>query len=145
MRRVTHSALVPFTAEDMFTLVADIKSYPRFLPWCSDAVIEDESADGVQARLEVSKGPVRKTFTTRNRHSGTSKIVMDLIDGPFRHLQGYWKFETLGHEGCRVELYLEFEFANRVLARLMDPMFNEIANTLVDAFCRRAGQLYGAR
>ena len=145
MRRVTRSALVPFTAEDMFALVADIKSYPRFLPWCSSAVIEDESGDEVQARLEVSKGPVRKTFTTRNRHSGTSKIVMDLIDGPFRHLQGYWKFEALGGEGCRIELHLEFEFASRMLGRLMDPVFNEIANTMVDAFCRRAGELYGSR
>ena len=144
MRRVTRNALVPFTAGQMFSLVADIEAYPGFLPWCSKARIETERGDEVQARLEVARGPVRKTFTTLNRHVENRQIDISLVDGPFRHLQGHWRFDALSEDGCRVELHLEFEFASRIIGRLLDPVFNEIANTMVDAFCKRAADVYGA-
>ena len=144
MRKVTRSALVPYQAAQMFSLVADIESYPGFLPWCSGARIERETGDEVQARLDVAKGPVRKSFTTRNRHVDQRQIAMSLVDGPFRHLNGMWRFEPIAEDGCRVELHLEFEFASRILGRMLDPIFNEIANTMVDAFCRRAADVYGA-
>ena len=143
MQKVTRSALVPYAPDQMFSLVSDIESYPGFLPWCSGARVEAERDGEVQARLEVSRGPIKKSFTTRNSHSDKRSITMSLVDGPFRHLRGHWRFDPIPESGCRIELHLEFEFATRILGRLLSPIFNEIANTMVDAFCRRAGELYG--
>ncbi len=143
MSRVTRTALVPHAALDMFELVADVERYPEYLPWCVSAVVHQRKGDLVRASLEVVRGPIRKTLTTLNRLTASSSIEMELVDGPFRHLHGLWRFEPLSSSGCEVHLDLDFEFSSTVLQKLMGPVFDEIAASLVDAFCRRASQVYG--
>jgi ribosome-associated toxin RatA of RatAB toxin-antitoxin module len=104
--------------------------------------VRSPGEDTVEASLEIGTGPIRKTFTTRNVMTRHSRIDMELVDGPFKHLQGCWQFLSLDGAGCRIQLELEFELANGVLRRTLGPIFSEIANTMVDAFCLRAKELY---
>ncbi len=145
MEIIRRSALVPYTPREMFDLVKDVDSYPTFLPWCSGARILVRDGEEVEARISFAVGGVSKTFTTRNRHEDAQAIHMQLIDGPFRHLQGSWKFVALGDDGCRIALDLEYDFASRMLAMVTGPVFNKIANSLVDAFRQRALEVYGER
>ena len=145
MPRVSRSAHVPFTAPDMFSLVADVERYPRFLPWCRSATVYTRTPAEVVASLEISRGPIRKSFTTRNRMAEPERIDIELVDGPFSSLDGRWSFRGREAGGCRVELDMRFEMSGRVLARVLAPLFEEIAKTMVDAFCRRARQVYGSR
>ena len=145
MPRVSRSAHVPFTAPDMFSLVADVERYPRFLPWCRSATVHARAPNEVTASLEIARGPVRRSFTTRNRMAEPERIDIELVDGPFSYLDGRWSFEETGARGCRVGLDMRFEISSRVLARVLAPLFEEIARTMVDAFCRRAHQVYGSR
>ena len=145
MPKVQKSALVPYSARDMFTLVADVQRYPEFLPWCRSAS-RREIGDGSNiATIEMAKGPLHKSFTTRNQFFDGERIEIRLVDGPFRRLDGIWRFEPRGESGCRVELDLEFDFSSRLLSGLVGPVFHEIANSMVDAFCRRAASAYGRR
>ncbi len=143
LQTVSRSALVPYAASEMFALVADIEKYPGFLPWCREARVRVPGEDTVEASLEIGRGPIRKTFTTRNVMTQDTRIDIGLIDGPFKHLQGCWKFLALDGDGCRIVLDLEYELSNAVLRHTLGPLFSEIANSLVDAFCRRAQELYG--
>jgi ribosome-associated toxin RatA of RatAB toxin-antitoxin module len=127
----------------MYALVADVEEYPGFLPWCRDARVLEPGDDSIEASLEIGRGPLRKTFTTRNVMTRNSRIDIELIDGPFKHLQGCWQFVALDGAGCRILLELEFELSNAVLRRTLGPLFSEMANTMVDAFCQRAKELYG--
>ena len=145
MPHVSRSACVPFTAPDMFGLVADVERYPRFLPWCRSATVHSRTPTEVTASLEIARGPIRKSFTTRNRMAAPERIDLELVDGPFSHLDGRWSFEETASQGCRVGLDVRFEISNRLLARVLAPLFEEIAGTMVDAFCRRARQVYGSR
>ncbi len=127
----------------MFALVADIEKYPGFLPWCRNARVRAPGEDTVEASLEIGRGPIRKTFTTRNVMTRDTRIDIGLVDGPFKRLRGCWKFITLdGGAGCRIVLHLEYELSNALLRRTLGPLFDEITNGLVDAFCRRARELY---
>jgi ribosome-associated toxin RatA of RatAB toxin-antitoxin module len=127
----------------MFALVADIEKYPGFLPWCCNARVRVPGADTVEASLEFGRGPIRKTFTTRNVMTRDSRIEIGLVDGPFKRLQGCWQFIALdGGAGCRIVLDLEYELSNALLRRTLGPLFSEMANNMVDAFCRRARELY---
>ena len=145
MPRVSRYAHVPFTAPDMFGLVADVERYPRFLPWCRSAKVHTRTPAEVVASLEISRGPVRKSFTTRNRMAEPERIDIELVEGPFSSLDGRWSFRGMEAGGCRVELDMRFEVSSRVLARVLAPLFEEIARTMVDAFCRRAREVYGSR
>lgn len=127
----------------MFDLVADVESYPQFLPWCRGACVVACADGDVEATLEIAKGPLRKSFTTRNRLFPGQRIDLRLVEGPFRHLEGHWVFEDLGGGGAKVSLQLDFDVGGSLLRRTLGPVFGEIANTLVDAFCRRARSVYG--
>lgn len=129
----------------MFALVADIASYPKFLPWCGGAHILRQGEDVIEAAITIAYRGVHKTFSTRNLLQTNKMMEMRLIEGPFRHLHGYWRFTALGERACKVELDLEFEVSNRLVAVVLNPVFSTIANQLVDAFHKRAVQLYGAR
>ncbi len=142
-QKVSKSARVPYAANEMYALVANVEEYPAFLPWCRGARIRVPGEHSVEAALEIGRGPIRKTFSTRNVMTHDSRIDIELINGPFKHLQGCWQFDALDGDGCRVVLDLEFELSNAVLRRTLGPVFSEIANTMVDAFCRRAKELYG--
>lgn len=145
MRRVQRSALVPYSAREMFTLVDDVEAYPEFLPWCNDARVLSRSGETVEARLELHRGSVSKHFTTRNRHCEYSSIDIALVGGPFRHLSGGWRFKELAEQGCRVTLDMEFEFNSRVLDMIFGSFFEDTCNSLVDAFTRRAATVFGDR
>ena len=141
--RIQRSALVPFSAAQMFDLVADVESYPAFLPWCRAARVHSRDEREVEATLEIAKGPLHKSFTTRNTMWHASRIDIRLVRGPFRHLDGRWVFEDLGEAGSRVSLEMHFDVAGALLRRTLGPLFAEVANALVGAFCRRARAVYG--
>jgi ribosome-associated toxin RatA of RatAB toxin-antitoxin module len=142
---VDRSALVPYTPQEMFELVSDVDSYPRFLPWCQGARILSRDVDEVRALIEFAVAGVTRSFTTRNRHQVNKMIEMHLVDGPFSRLDGFWRFDPLGEEGSKIALFLEYDFSSRVLGMVVGPIFGQIANTLVDAFQQRAVVIYGPR
>lgn len=145
LEHITRSALVPYTQQEMFDLVSDVDTYPQFLPWCSGARTLAHGDDEVQARIDFSVSGVSKSFTTRNRLVGNSAIQMQLVDGPFSQLEGSWRFEPLGDAGCKISLDLEYDFSSRMVSMVTGPVFNKIANSLVDAFRQRAVEVYGKR
>ncbi|MDH3980184.1 MAG: type II toxin-antitoxin system RatA family toxin [Gammaproteobacteria bacterium] len=145
MESITRSALVPYTQQEMFALVSDVDTYPRFLPWCSDAETMSREDDEVCARIDFAVSGVSKSFTTRNRHVGNEAILMQLVEGPFSELQGSWRFEPLGDAGCKISLNLEYDFSSKVVSMVTGPVFSQIASSLVDAFQKRAAEVYGQR
>lgn len=146
MTTLNRSALVPYTSAEMFILVDDIESYPRFLPWCRSTKVLSRDEDEVYATIELARGALHKSFTTHNRMQKNKIIEMRLVEGPFHHLEGFWRFDPIGDsEGCRVSLAMEFEFSNRLIGLALGPIFSEIVSTLVDSFCQRAHECYGQR
>ena len=143
MRKVQRSALVSYSTDEMFALVDDIESYPEFLPWCKSAEVHLRQDDVVEATLELARGSISKHFRTRNTATDGSAIEMRLVDGPFRSLSGRWDFAQLGDAGSKVSLDLEFEFANPVVDLMFGSYFEDTCNALVDAFTRRADDVYG--
>jgi ribosome-associated toxin RatA of RatAB toxin-antitoxin module len=143
VRKVNRSALVPYSADQMFSLVNDIESYPSFLPWCNDATVHACSDDEVEATLELHKGSVSKHFTTRNTLHRPDAIDLALVGGPFRHLAGGWRFRDLDGEGCKVTLELDFQFDSMIVDMMFGSFFEDTCNSLVDAFTRRAQAVYG--
>jgi ribosome-associated toxin RatA of RatAB toxin-antitoxin module len=141
---VERQALVSHAAARMCALVADVESYPRFLPWCSGAEVLSRDATRTVATLHVDYRGVRQQFTTENRTHAPEHIELALVRGPFRSLNGEWRFTPLAADACRVELALAYQLASPLLERLLGPVFDQIANTLVDAFVRRADAVAGA-
>ena len=140
--QIDKSALVMHSAERMFHLVNDVARYPEFLPWCAGAEVHERDEAQVTASLEIAKGGLRHRLTTRNRLYMPEAIEMNLVDGPFQNLSGRWHFKSLDDNACKVILTLEFEFSGSLSRMTFGPVFSQAANTLVDAFCRRADQLY---
>ena len=135
---VDRSALVTHPAATLYGLVADIESYPAFLPWCSGADIVSREPGRTVATLHVNYHGVRQNFTTENLESPPDRIDIRLVSGPFRHLQGHWSFVPLGADASKVSLKLEYQLSNGLLDRMIGPVFGHMANTFVDAFVRRA-------
>jgi len=130
----------------MFQLVNDIDAYADFLPWCRSAHIISLQTQEIVASVEIAKGILNKTFTTRNTLTADKRIDMMLVDGPFKKLQGYWQFDALKTDNaCKVNLELDFEFDGALISIAAKPIFTQIATTLVDAFCKRAVEVYGER
>lgn len=144
MREVTRSALVAYTAAQIYALIVDVERYPEFLPWCVAARLEERTADSMQASLSIQRGPLRAEFATRNALTPNRAVGMSLVRGPFRSLEGLWTLTPLGEDGCTVELRMRFEFLNRVSGVLLEPVFEETAASLVDAFVLRAREVYRA-
>lgn len=143
MKKIEKSALVTYTPEQMFLLVDDIDAYAVFLPWCSRSQVVERSTDFVTGELEISYSSLNKSFITRNINTPHNQIEMELVEGPFKHLRGLWLFTPLGSDGCKIELNMEFEFANKLLDMTVGPVFGKLANSLVDAFTERASKIYG--
>nr|CAA6829929.1 MAG: Putative oligoketide cyclase/lipid transport protein, similarity with yeast ubiquinone-binding protein YOL008W [uncultured Thiotrichaceae bacterium] len=143
MAQIRRNALVPYTPEQMYALVDGIDDYPNFLPWCRSSEEFGRDAEQVKASVEIAKGVVNKTFTTLNKMERGKVIEMNLIDGPFKHLHGFWRFDELKPGACKVSLELDFEFSNRLVGMAIGPVFNQVANTLVDSFVERARTVYG--
>ena len=142
MKRIARSAIVEHSAGKMFSLVDDIESYPRFLPWCRAAKVDERTAQWVQATLSVGMRGLNQTFSTRNELHPPEAMDMRLLKGPFRHFAAAWRFKPLSAQACSVEFSLEYEMAGP-LARMLEPLFDRIADTMVDAFTRRANDLDG--
>lgn len=145
MTIVDKSALVPYSTEEMYALVADIPAYGEFLPWCGGARVVQQEADRVVAAIDIAYKNIHKSFTTENRLVPGEKMVMNLLDGPFRYLRGHWSFAPLDAQASKISLHLEFEFSNMLMAMAMGPVFAGMANSMVDSFRRRAEQVYGKR
>jgi ribosome-associated toxin RatA of RatAB toxin-antitoxin module len=138
MREVKRSALIAETPARMYALINDIERYPEFVPWCTAARIDARKEGEVVATLNIKRGPLKAEITTRNLLEADKRVLMQFVSGPFRVLEGLWTLTPLGDLGCRVELEMRFEFSNRVTGALFEPLFEDTAASLVDAFVKRA-------
>jgi ribosome-associated toxin RatA of RatAB toxin-antitoxin module len=146
MSYIHRSALVHYSPAEMYQLVNDVADYASFLPWCRSSVVRNESETEMLASVEIAKGVLNKTFTTHNQLHKNFRIELQLVDGPFKKLSGYWQFDKLKTENaCKVNLELDFEFDNALMSIAAKPIFTQIANSLVDSFCKRAVEVYGER
>jgi len=143
MKRITHSAIVEYPARELYALVEDIEAYPQFLPWCRAARVRERSAECTVATLAVGLKGVRYEFSTENSNRPPEAIDMRLLEGPFRRFEAHWRFHALGPRAARIEFSMTYELAGGLVARALAPIFNTIADTMVDAFKRRAEQVYG--
>ncbi len=146
MKTVTKSVLIWYSPQEMYALVIDVDHYPQFLPWCDKARVVSEDESGMVAEIGISFSGVRQTFSTRNEHVAGSQVSIKLLNGPFSRLDGQWNFVPLGdgsERACRVELTLNYGFDNATLSKLVGPVFDKIAGSMVDAFVKRATQVYG--
>lgn len=144
MKKISRSAIVEHSAAELYALVEDIEAYPQFLPWCRETQVLGRSAAETRARLTVGVSGVRQSFTTRNENRPGEAIDMRLVEGPFREFAAAWRFSPLSAQACRIEFSLQYEFASATLGRVLEPLFDRIADTMVDAFARRAGEMYGS-
>lgn len=143
MTVVQKSALVKYSARQMFDLVNDIEAYPKFLPWCSGSRILKQEEDIIEAELLISKGGFKKSFSTRNKIDLGGKITVSLLDGPFSYLEGVWNFMPLREDASKISLDLEFEMSGVLTNLAFGAVFNQICNTMVTAFTGRAKEVYG--
>jgi ribosome-associated toxin RatA of RatAB toxin-antitoxin module len=150
MKLVRKTVLLWYSPREMYSLVTDVKSYPDFLPWCSQAEVLQVHDSGVTARLALAYMGVHHSFTTRNEHIAPERVNVNLVDGPFSELSGSWQFLPLGRadapeQACKIEFELRYAFASAALETVVSPVFDRIANTLVDSFVKRAEQVHGPR
>lgn len=129
----------------MFSLVDAVEDYPKFLPWCGGTTLLHRDQDTTRATILINYHGIRHSFTTENVKHAPAEMLIQLVEGPFRKLDGSWRFIDLAGRGCKIEFRLHYEFAGRLLDRLIGPVFHHIAGTLVEAFVKRAGQIYGNR
>ena len=143
MAKIVKSALVRFPAAHMCGLVEDIEAYPEFLPWCRSSRILMRDGDLVEAELEIARSGFHKRFATRNLHKGRDEIHISLLRGPFSHLEGAWRFQSLREDASKISLEIDFELSGKLADLAFGAVFNQICNTLVGAFTDRAKALYG--
>lgn len=143
MKRIARSAIVEHAAGILYALVERIEDYPQFLPWCREALVRERSAARTVATLTVGLKGLRYAFTTENTNVPPSAIDLRLREGPFRHFAAHWRFTPLGERAARIDFTMEYEFAGRVISRALGPLFETIADTMVEAFKRRADELHG--
>ncbi|MBU1359716.1 MAG: type II toxin-antitoxin system RatA family toxin [Gammaproteobacteria bacterium] len=147
MKTVRKSVLIWHSAQEMYDLVTDVPSYHEFLPWCDRSEVVEQHENGMTAKIGLSIGGLRQSFTTRNEHTPGREVHLKLVEGPFSNLDGVWTFTPVGdgsERACRVELDLRYGFSNFALQALVGPVFDKVASTLVDSFVKRAGQVYGS-
>ncbi len=145
MKTVKKSVLIWYSPAEMYRLVIDVDAYPQFLPWCDKARVVSHEENGMLAEIGIAFSGIHQTFSTRNTHVPDRQVIINLVNGPFSKLEGDWKFLPLGDEtqrACKVELTLTYGFDN-ALGRLISPVFDKIAGSMVDAFVKRAKQVYG--
>lgn len=145
MPTISRNALVMFSVEQMYQLVNDVLAYPQFIPDCGDSKIINQDDSEITASLLVSKGGIKKWFTTKNALIVNKEVKMSLVDGPFKQLIGSWQFTELSPEACKISLQLDYEFSSKVFDLAFGRVFNGIANNMVQAFTQRAKEVYGAK
>jgi len=140
MKRISRSAIVEHSAARMYALVEDIESYPAFLPWCVGAQVHERTAEITRATLSVGVRGMRLSFTTLNRNRPGEGIDLELVEGPFRAFSAAWTFQPLAEGACRIEYSMSYELGKT--GKLLEPLFDRIADTMVNAFSQRADALY---
>ncbi len=145
MAVVEKTALLPYSAAAMYRLVSDMERYPEFLPWCSGARLLSHTGDELCGEIEVSRLGITQRFSTCNRLWENERMELRLREGPFRRLDGAWDFTALREDACKVSLRLEFEFSGKLIDKAFGAVFSQIASSLVDAFSKRAHEVYGGR
>lgn len=143
MRQIEKTALLPYSSEQIFLIVADVARYSEFLPWCSGSRVLVQNEADMIGELELSAPGVKQTFRTQNLFSPHDNITMSLLEGPFSHFQGEWNFRQLGSDGCRVSMSLQFAFDHRLVEKTFGGVFSVAAEKLVAAFSERADEIYG--
>ncbi|MDD3529879.1 MAG: type II toxin-antitoxin system RatA family toxin [Gallionellaceae bacterium] len=144
-KQVVKSVLVPYTPAEMYELVDGVEQYPKFLPWCAGTELHFRDEATTEATVRIGYLSIRQEFTTVNSKRHPDEMQLRLKRGPFRHLEGYWRFLPLGDAACKVEFMLQYDFSSALLEKALGPVFGHIAGTLVDAFVERAETIYGAR
>ncbi len=144
MALVEKTVLIEHSAERMFELVDRCEDYPAFLPWCSQTEVKFRDPVRTVATLHINYHSVKSCFTTENDKIFPTAMLIRLVDGPFRRLEGSWNFRPLAENACKIEFRLHYEFSSKLFEKVIGPVFSHIANTFVDAFVRRANQIYGA-
>lgn len=143
MTIVNRSVLLPYDAHQLFALVSDVEAYPSFMEGCVGAEVLHRAENLLEARLDLAKGGIKQSFSTRNRMVAAQEITLELIDGPFDNFAGRWDFRVLGDSACKMSLILEFSFNNSVLGAAASHLFEKVTSNLVDAIETRARQVYG--
>jgi len=143
MPEVTRSVLVAHSPAQMFALIDAVEDYPKFLPWCGATKVLHRDETATRATVEINYHGIRQSFTTENAKRPPQEMLIRLVEGPFRKLEGEWRFTALGEQGCKIEFRLSYEFSGRLLEKLIGPVFNYIANSLVEAFVKRASRIHG--
>ena len=143
MPEVNKSVLVGYPASRMFAIVDAVEKYPEFLPWCESTELIFRDARVMRATICINYRGIKQRFSTENAKNEPRLMQIRLIEGPFKTLDGYWRFTDLGGSGCKIEFNLQYEIASRLLDKMIGPVFGYIANSLVDAFVKRAQNLYG--
>jgi len=144
MYNINRSALVPYSSEKMFDLVNDVEDYKNFLSWCGGSEVLEHSEQASIASVTIAFKGIHKTFTTSNTLSRPTEIQLAMVDGPFSKLEGTWTFKALDENACKLSLVLDFGFANRFVGAVIGPVFKIIADSMIDSFCKRAEEIYGA-
>jgi ribosome-associated toxin RatA of RatAB toxin-antitoxin module len=142
MKRISRSAIVEHSAAEMYALVEEIEAYPGFLPWCAAAQVHSRTPEATRATLTLGVGGLQYSLTTLNRNQPGQAIEMRLVEGPFRRFDADWRFVPLSPDACRIEFSLAYEFSSRSLGRLLAPLFDGIADSMVEAFVRRAAEIH---
>ncbi|MEQ9022607.1 MAG: type II toxin-antitoxin system RatA family toxin [Pseudomonadales bacterium] len=139
---ISKSALLPYTASQLYELINDVESYPRFLDGCVGAEILRSEEGLMEARLDLQKKGIKQSFVTRNRLIAPDLIQMELLEGPLKSLQGKWMIKPLADQGCKLSLELDFEMKQGLIMQMVARFFGETANRLVDAICAEAARRY---
>ena len=142
MAVVEKSVLIEHTAAEMFALVDDVEKYPQFLPWCGGVDVHEKTDRQTSATLHINYHGIKAHFSTINQKEFPHLMTIQLSDGPFKALDGRWRFTPLGESACKAEFKLHYEFANKPLETAVGPVFNVIANTFIDSFVKRAKTLH---
>lgn len=144
MPNINKSLEVPFSKEQMYSLVNDIEKYPMFLQWCERVEVHEKSDQKIKATLHLAKGPVKQSITTENTLHPANKIIMQYIAGPFKKCEGAWRFVEVEEHKCLVEFNMEYIFKNKLISMAIEPIFGPIADSLISAFCQRARDVYSS-
>ncbi len=142
---VKKSVLIERSSQEMFDLVDRVEDYPEFLPWCSQTRCQFRDDSKTVATLHINYRNVKSHFTTANDKESPLWMRITLVDGPFRRLDGLWRFKALAAHACKIEFQLSYEFSSKMFEKAIGPVFSQIANTFIDAFVKRANQIHGAR
>jgi ribosome-associated toxin RatA of RatAB toxin-antitoxin module len=143
MAVVHKSVILGYSAAQIFALVDKVEDYPQFLPWCGGVEVKERADNKLVAAITINYHGIRQSFTTENTNTPPTAMQMKLVEGPFKHLDGQWRFSPLREDACKVEFELQYEFSSKLLEKLIGPVFSKIANSFVESFCQRAEGVYG--